>query len=995
MKRLFFSILVVLLTGSRIWAQQLAFPGAEGYGAYATGGRGCQVVHVTNLNATGAGSLADAVSQSNRFVVFDVGGVIDITGTNLTIASNVTVAGQTAPGEGITIYGGRVIATNSKNVILRYLRMRGGKSVNSSKCTLTLDNCENLIMDHCSISWGPWDNVHIKDANNITWQYCINSEGIEPQRFGSITDGTRNWTISHCLWADNKSRNPKMKCYLQYYNNVVYNYGMGIIGGHSAADNYQDVMNNYFIAGPNGSAKYFDDWTSTDHLYSSGNYFDGNCDGRLNGSLITDYHSATPMSQANFKTTHPMNLETAKDAYYNIVEQVGASRVRDIHDKRIIEQLTSLGTKGAFIASEDDVQGIGSVAGGSKPTDSDNDGMPDDWEEANGLNPKRNDANGYDLGGGYTNIEHYVNSLAQKTAFLMYPLNPSATLTDETTVELTWTNEQNEEAVAIVVEQSTDNRTFTEVQRLEATATKTTITGLTPGQIYYFRLKTVGSETESAYSATVSVNDEFMRPGGGVPAGTTTFVPAEGKLYRIVNYATVPYNSSTNLNGTPKYLTFNANGTLGATEVYEWDNPALLWEITAVTGGVTLRNYATRQYIAATNSTIDSAERIGVASAPAVLTINYVGDKQPSQSGLYTPISMYRINSPSNRDQQIRARGFVDDWVWGSGTIDRADMVFTFVAVDASLVKLYLKGLQSAIEGARKLVGEAEVDVTNGYPSSALNALLEAVAAAQSFLDNMNEETTQDEVEATSASLTQAITAFQSTRINTLMGYSTEVCYNIYSYGTTSNASAANADPSIQRRYLYALKSADGQRDSLAYRIGLSDSDISAGKNDGLTTSPAALWAISDAGDGYVYVRSQKFGSYMQIERLLSAEAVAIHPTYAKEDNGKMAFYMDADETGKRLFNVGAPDANGKGGPLDFFAMHADRTRLRWVFDKTSVAVNLPTTVRSLSTTTDTVLYYSVDGRQLARRPRSGICLVKQTLPDGSVVVRKLIVTPG
>ncbi len=289
-------------------AQQLAFPGAEGYGAYASGGRGGQVVHVTNLNAAGSGSLADAVSQPGRFVVFDVGGVIDITGKSITIASNVTIAGQTAPGEGITIYGGRVIASKAKNVIMRYIRMRGGKSVNSSKCTLTLDECQNLIMDHCSVSWGPWDNVHIKDANNITWQHSIISEGIEPQRFGSITDGTRNWTIHHCLWADNKSRNPKMKCYLQYYNNVVYNYAMGIIGGHSAADNYQDVINNYFIAGPEGSAKYFDDWTATDHLYSSGNYFDGNRDGQLNGTLITDHHNATPMAAPNFQTTHPMNV---------------------------------------------------------------------------------------------------------------------------------------------------------------------------------------------------------------------------------------------------------------------------------------------------------------------------------------------------------------------------------------------------------------------------------------------------------------------------------------------------------------------------------------------------------------------------------------------------------------------------------------------------------------------------------------------------------------
>lgn len=306
-------------------SQQLAFPGAEGFGAYATGGRGGTVVHVTNLNASGPGSLADAVSQPNRTVVFDVGGVIDITGQNLTIASNLTIAGQTAPGEGITIYGGRVIMSNSSNVIIRYIRMRGSISMPEDKCTLTMDYCDNVILDHCSISWGRWDNVHIKDANNITYQNCIISEGIEPQRFGAITDGTRNWTISHCLWTNNKSRNPKMKCYLQYYNNVVYNYGIGIVGGHSAADNYQDVMNNYFITGPSSgsSNKYFDQWTETDHLYSNGNYTDDNRDGKLNGRLITDYNGATPMQQPNLKCQAPMNLEPAEDAFYAVMEHAG------------------------------------------------------------------------------------------------------------------------------------------------------------------------------------------------------------------------------------------------------------------------------------------------------------------------------------------------------------------------------------------------------------------------------------------------------------------------------------------------------------------------------------------------------------------------------------------------------------------------------------------------------------------------------------------------
>ncbi len=822
-----FLLLLLLLFAATVQAQQLAFPGAEGYGAYATGGRGCQVVHVTNLNAAGTGSLADAVSQSNRFVVFDVGGVIDITGKSITIASNITIAGQTAPGEGITIYGGRVIASKSKNIIMRYIRMRGGKSIDSSKCTLTLDYCENFIMDHCSVSWGPWDNVHIKEANNVTWQYCINSEGIEPQRFGSITDGTRNWTIHHCLWADNKSRNPKMKCYLQYYNNVVYNYGMGIIGGHSAADNYQDVMNNYFIAGPNGSYKYFDDWTETDHLYSTGNYYDGNCDGVLNGTLITDYNSATPMYQPNFNTTHPMNVESAADAYQTIVDHVGASRVRDSHDKRIIEQLTSLGTQGSFIASEDDLGGIGTVANGPHPTDSDNDGMADEWEVENGLNPNVDDSKLYTLGGGYTNIEHYVNSLAQKSSYLMYPVNPVAELLNSTTAKISWTNLDAENTEYIIVEQSEDNRNFSEIQRVDGDAVQTVVEGLTPDVIYYFRMKAVGKEgLESAYSATLAANNEYMRPGGGTRAGTSTFVPAEGKFYRIICYATIPYNSGTNFGGTPKYLTFNSNGTLGTTETYAWDDPDLFWVITPVADGYAIQNYGNKKYIAATNNvTIDDAARIGTSDTPVTLTINYTGDKQASQSGVSGSISMYRINCPSNHSYQIRARGFADDWIYGNGTIDRADMAFTFVEVDASLISVFV--LNAVINEALKLANGAQADVTLGYPSYAISDLMDVVVAAQTFIENIDEQTTQEEFDAQVAALQNAMAEFSATSIYTFEGFSTEMAYNIYSYGTHPGARDADATTSIERRYLYS-KESGGTNDNLIYRVGLSDNAINS-----------------------------------------------------------------------------------------------------------------------------------------------------------------------
>ena len=988
-----FLLLSWILTCS-VQAQQLAFPGAEGYGAYASGGRGCTVVHVTNLNAAGAGSLANAVSQPNRFVVFDVGGVIDITGKSITIASNITIAGQTAPGEGITIYGGRVIASKAKNVIMRYIRMRGGKSVNSSKCTLTLDECENFIMDHCSVSWGPWDNVHIKDANNITWQYCINAEGIEPQRFGSITDGTRNWTVHHCLWADNKSRNPKMKCYMQYYNNVVYNYGMGIIGGHSAADNYQDVMNNYFIAGPNGSAKYFDDWTATDHLYSSGNYFDGNCDGVLNGTLITDHNSATAMSKPNFNTTHPMNVETAKQAYQTIVDHVGASRVRDMHDKRILEQLTSLGKKGSFITNEDELGGIGTVANGPKPTDADNDGMADEWEKENGLNPAGNDANAYTLGGGYTNIEHYVNSLAQKSNYLMYPTNPEVKLLNATTAELKWVNNEPENAEAVVVEQSEDGKTFTEIQRLAGNAEKTQVEGLMADKIYHFRMKVIGQDgIESLYSATVSVNDEYMRPGGGTRAGSNPFVPTEGKLYRIICYATAPYNSGTTLQGTPKYLTFNANGTLGSTENYLWNDPDLLWVITPTTGGFNIRNYGNKKYIADRNASISNADRIGMSSNPTVLSINYTGDQQPSQSGLYSAVSMYRINSAAASNQQIRARGFADDWFWGSGTFDRADMVFTFVEIDASLVTVFLTKFNATLENALKLAREAQTDVTLGYPSEAVDQLMDVINDANAFAERITGETGQEEIDAQVTALTNAMTAFSNTKIYTFEGFSTDLAYNIYSYGTHPGARDANATTSTQRRYLYAVNKNSGENDDLVYRIGLSDNSINSGEIDVYSTDPAALWAFESAGNGYVRVRNLSDGQYLQIENQLSVQPVAIYPYYAKQDNGKMAFYLDATEEGKRLFNVGAADADGKGGPLEFFASHADRTRLRWVIEETDVEANFPSTAispingsRPLPTR-----FFTLQGIEMNQRPTNGIYMEQTTGADGNINTKKIL----
>lgn len=976
-------------------SQQLAFPGAEGFGAYATGGRGGTVVHVTNLNASGPGSLADAVSQPNRTVVFDVGGVIDITGQNLTIASNLTIAGQTAPGEGITIYGGRVIMSNSSNVIMRYIRMRGSISMPEDKCTLTMDYCDNVILDHCSISWGRWDNVHIKDANNITYQNCIISEGIEPQRFGAITDGTRNWTISHCLWTNNKSRNPKMKCYLQYYNNVVYNYGIGIVGGHSAADNYQDVMNNYFITGPSSgsSNKYFDQWTETDHLYSNGNYTDDNRDGKLNGRLITDYNGATPMQQPNLKCQAPMNLEPAEDAFYAVMEHAGASRVRDGHDLRIIEQLASLGTKGAFIANEQDVGGIGTLSGADAPADSDGDGMPDEWEKANGTDPDKADADGDADGNGYTNIEDYVNSLAHKSDYIMYPQAVTATLKDPTTVVLTWKNAE-EGSDKIVVEMSENGVDYTTAAEVEGNATTATIQGLKEGQVYYFRLKAVKGDEQSLYSAAVSVNDEHMRPAGGIPAGTEAFVPQEGMLYRIINYGTVPYNSGTTYAGAPKYLTFNADGTLGSTTDFEWNNPALLWEITPASEGegqVYIRNYATREYLNPSTETVGDGARVTAVAQAAPFEIVFSTNETVAQSGLQGQVAMFRINSPQNKGQQLRPVTFEDNWIWGNGTIARADMAFTFSSLDASLLGLYTSALDDAIAAAELAAAEATVgNVTLGYPEEAYSDFTAAIAEAKATAGKAAAgNATQAEVDAAAEAMAAARKAFDGARIMTLAGYDSKKVHNIYSYGTISNSSTVDATAQVERRYLATVKKEDGITDSLVFIVGLSEEQIAAGQADPVSAMSEAQWNIEPGDGGCAYISNTKTGTYLRIAGTLSAEPVTVYPYYAKDDNGKHAFYIETSPDNNRCLNVGTPDADGKGGSIAF-AWPADRTRLRWVVDELDIASAIKGTGnnggRGKPTATE---YYNMQGMRLDNVPHKGIYIVKTTFADGTVTTHK------
>lgn len=417
-------VLAAMAAGNA-FAGPLAFPGAEGFAAMVTGGRKGQVVHVTTLADSGTGSLRDAVSGSNRIVVFDVGGVIKLSSVLVVGGDNITLAGQSAPGDGVTLYGHETSFSGRSNVIVRYLRFRQGMvdSSGSAQKTVNITDGQNLIFDHVSVQWGRWDNFGITGTSStVTLQNSIVGEGVPPQNFGSIIDGEQDITIAHNLWIDNNERNPKFKANGECINNVVYDWGTGggIIGGHSGADWYEDYVGNYLIAGPAAVANFFTFYTNTDHAYQTGNMVDVNRDGQLNGRPVVnaDFAGTSPPTfetAPHSKPPVPVTVLSAEAAYARVMAQAGTCQHRDAVELRLIAQLGSLGTKGAIIADESAVGGQPAVTQVTRPAgfDTDGDGMPDAWETAHGLDPKSaTDGNGDRNGDGYTNVEEYLNEQA-------------------------------------------------------------------------------------------------------------------------------------------------------------------------------------------------------------------------------------------------------------------------------------------------------------------------------------------------------------------------------------------------------------------------------------------------------------------------------------------------------------------------------------------------------------------------------------------------------
>ena len=431
----------------------IAFPGAEGFGKFAKGARGFakpEVYIVKNLNDNGKGSFRDAVSQPGRFVVFSVTGIINLE-TPVTVSKNTTIAGQTAPGKGIVLYGQKVSFSGSNETIARYIKIRLGNKNKPSNSTDAsgISNGKNIILDHLSISWSMdevfsinWDKRGT-EPDSITLQNSIIAQGLHLYNHsaGGLIQTNSSVSIIKSLYASNKTRNPKVKGKNEFVNNIIYNFGnLGNKNGHTVSgDGYimggsvqkseVNIINNYFIEGPLNSENRitpFSRGTKTFHLFESGNYFDNNKNGILDGQLVphnsTGFPGETPVVFMDLPFQYPYSKTdlSASQAFDYVVKNVGASFLnRDDVDDLIISEVKSLGKKGLYVFTESDLplsnNGLGDFPKTEAPKDSDSDGIPDSFEIEMGLNandPK--DALKFNKKEKqYLNIEVYINNLVK------------------------------------------------------------------------------------------------------------------------------------------------------------------------------------------------------------------------------------------------------------------------------------------------------------------------------------------------------------------------------------------------------------------------------------------------------------------------------------------------------------------------------------------------------------------------------------------------------
>lgn len=456
--------------------QVLAFPGAEGFGRFASGGRGGRVIKVTNLNDSGPGSLRAALEETGpRIIIFDVDGTIELKRDLELRNGDVTIAGQTAPGGGISLKNhGFIIAAD--NVIVRYIRSRMGDEARAENDAISVGAGSNIILDHVSASWSNDETLSVtqryvpggdvKHLTNVTVQWSIISESLNraghekgDHGYGSLIQGSygAKYSFHHNLWAHHQARMPRIGNYASkkddpegvfydFRNNVFYNWGDGATtdfynwqpglergydmdpfygrpdnqSRYAAGANLNtnsvtkaNFVNNAYIQGANTGAPI------TMYLRNRGAelYMSGNS---MDGKIMADQWKSVISSRGDdWKRTTPFDwagvkTQSAAQALEAVLAHAGASKWRDPVDQRVIDSVRN--RTGRIINSQKEVGGWPDLPRGQARVDSDGDGMPDAWEQAHRLNPNDPSDGAADRDGdGVTNVEDWLNSLA-KTA---------------------------------------------------------------------------------------------------------------------------------------------------------------------------------------------------------------------------------------------------------------------------------------------------------------------------------------------------------------------------------------------------------------------------------------------------------------------------------------------------------------------------------------------------------------------------------------------------
>jgi pectate lyase len=415
-----------------------AFPGAEGFGAYAIGGRGGRVLEVTNLNDSGPGSLRAAVEASGaRIVVFRVSGTIELLSRIRIENPFVTIAGQTAPGGGITLknHPSNIRSTleiRTHDVVVRHIRSRPGPSAEPSDTVdaLTISAGHNIIVDHCSLSWATDEVVNTwNDVHDITIQWSIISEGLHKSTHpkgkhskGMLlgSNGAQRISVHHNLFAHNYDRNPDVNLVgvVDVVNNVFYNAARWseIKDKYGQGNQQINIVNNYYKPGPSSGNKgyevfYYSNTGRHPEVYVKGNIgFHRTSDDQPQEMIVRE-DSRWMISNSRFQAP-PITLVSAAEAFDLVVANAGATvPMRDAVDRRIVQDVR-YGT-GRVINDPSEVGGWPELVSGIAPADSDHDGMPDEWEDSRGLN-KQDPVDGaaYRNDSGETHLDEYLNELA-------------------------------------------------------------------------------------------------------------------------------------------------------------------------------------------------------------------------------------------------------------------------------------------------------------------------------------------------------------------------------------------------------------------------------------------------------------------------------------------------------------------------------------------------------------------------------------------------------